>query len=444
MSMSNRLQNAKPLKLWASIFLVVVGHLSHAQIKKQIVEVLVHPTSENWEYKVGEQADFQVSVLQYGRPINEVEIAYEIGPEKMPVEKQGTLTLKKGTTVLKGMALKEPGFVRCNVTATFGGKTYEGKGTAGIAPEKIEAVTKLPSDFDTFWDTAKEALAKIPMDPKLTLVPEQCTPAVNVYHVELANIPNTWMGTSKFYGMLSVPKKPGKYPAILNVPGAGARPYFYDYRAEQGVICFNVGIHGVPVNMEQKVYDNLMTGALNGYMFSQLNNKDAYFYKRVYLGCVRAVDFIYSMPEFDGENLAVHGGSQGGALSIITAALDGRVKYLAAFYPALSDMAAYTEGRAGGWPHMFKYADMEENPTWLQNTAYYDVVNFARKLEIPGWYSWGFNDNICPPTSMHAAYNSIEAPKELHIYQDSGHWTYPEQREQADAWLYDKLGVAKE
>lgn len=65
---------------------------------------------------------------------------------------------------------------------------------------------------------------------------------------------------------------------------------------------------------------------------------DHYYYKRVYMGCVRAVDFIYSLPEFDGKNLAVNGGSQGGALSIITAGLDNRIKYLAAFYPALSDL----------------------------------------------------------------------------------------------------------
>jgi len=439
--MLNTFHQAKPFKTCALIFLFFVWYTSYAQPKKQIVEVLVHPTTENWEYKLGQQADFEVSVLHYGRPMSDIEIAYEIGPEKMDVEKQGTLILKNGTSVLKGVALDAPGFVRCDVKVEYEGKTYRGKGTAGIAPEKIVAVTKMPSDFDTFWNEAKEELKKVPMDPKLTLVPEQCTPDVNVYHVELNNIPETWMGPSKFYGMLSVPKKPGKYPAILNVPGAGARPYFYDYRAEQGVICFNVGIHGIPVNLDKEVYDNLMTGALNGYMFNQLNNKNGYFYKRVYMGCVRAVDFIYSMSEFDGENLAVHGGSQGGALSIITAGLDDRVKYLAAFYPALSDMAAYTEGRAGGWPHMFKYADMKDNPNWLENVSYYDVVNFARKLKIPGWYSWGFNDNVCPPTSMHAAYNSIEAPKELHIFHDSGHWTYPEQHSQADQWLYKKLKV---
>jgi cephalosporin-C deacetylase-like acetyl esterase len=72
---------------------------------------------------------------------------------------------------------------------------------------------------------------------------------------------------------------------------------------------------------------------------------------------VRAVDYIFSLPEFDGSTIAVTGGSQGGALSIVTAGLDSRIKYLAAFYPAMCDFTGYLYGRAGGWPHMFNEAN---------------------------------------------------------------------------------------
>ena len=71
-----------------------------------------------------------------------------------------------------------------------------------------------------------------------------------------------------------------------------------------------------------------MAGPLAGYWNYNLDDKDRYYYKRVYLGCVSANDFITSLPQYDGTNLGVTGGSQGGALSIITAALDTRVKYL--------------------------------------------------------------------------------------------------------------------
>jgi cephalosporin-C deacetylase-like acetyl esterase len=111
--------------------------------------------------------------------------------------------------------------------------------------------------------------------------------------------------------------------------------------AARGIITFQVGIHGIPVTMDQSVYDSLGTGALSGYLNFGLDHRDRYYYRRVYLGCVRANDFLTAHAKWDGANLAVTGGSQGGALSIVTAALDPRVKGLAAYYPALSDVTGY-------------------------------------------------------------------------------------------------------
>jgi len=137
----------------------------------------------------------------------------------------------------------------------------------------------------------------------------------------------------------------------------------------------------------------------------------------------------------------VTGGSQGGALSIITAGLDPRVKQLAAFFPALCDVTGYLHGRAGGWPHIFSKDNLAYNNTKdkIETCGYYDVVNFARQVKIPGMYSWGFNDETCPPTSMYAAYNVITAAKPLHLALETGHWTYPEQTEKLSNWLIEKL-----
>lgn len=405
------------------------------------VEVIVTPEETNWTYDTGERADFEVKVLRDGQLVPDVEIRYKIGPEQMPPEKEGAMRLAKGADELKGIRLRQSGFVRCEVSVDVDGKTYRGWGTAGYKPETIQPVVQMPADFDDFWAQAKAELAEVPMDAQLTLLPDQCTPKINVYHLRLSSWtqPNWRNQPSHFYGILSVPKAPGKYPALLNVPGAGVRPYYADKRAEEGFITLSVGIHGIPVNLDPILYNDLANGALNGYPTAGLDDRDRYYYKRVYLGCVRAIDFLFSLPEFDGENLAVNGGSQGGALSIITTGLDPRVKYLAAFYPALCDLTGYLEGRAGGWPHMFKNYDAETHPKWTEVAPYYDVVNFARRVRVPGWYSWGYNDNVCPPTSMYAAYNVIEAPKELHLFLETGHWTFPEQREQATQWLFDQL-----
>jgi len=166
----------------------------------------------------------------------------------------------------------------------------------------------------------------------------------------------------------------------------------------------------------------------------------------VYLSCVRANDYLVSLPEFDGKNLLVTGGSQGGQLSIVTAALDPRVKALMAFYPAYCDVTGYLHGRAGGWPHMMKSSDSGEasvhaTEAKIATTGYYDVVNFARRLKVPGYYAWGYNDETCPPTSMYAAYNVISAPKQLLLALETGHATIPEETAITNEWIAAALGL---
>ena len=436
MHLSGNYRGLVPLLVVIALFQF---NLLYSQPRQELITINIAPDHEDWSYDVGELVKFQVSVLKYGNPLTDVEIRYEIGPEKMDPLKSEIMILKHGETTIKGGTMETPGFLRCWVFTTFEGKEYKNMATAAFAPEQIAPTATLPDDFKAFWESAIEENRKIPMDVQMTLLPERCTEKANVYHVSLQN----YQERSRIYGILCKPKREGSYPAILSVPGAGIRPYNGRVElAEEGIITFEIGIHGIPVTKDRSVYDDLRYGALNGYQTMNLDDKDEYYYKRVYLGCVRAVDFIASLPEYDGSNLAVTGGSQGGALSIVTAGLDKRVKYLAAFYPALSDLSGYLNGRAGGWPHMFRpgnTAFIKDDK--IETALYYDVVNFARQVTQTGWYSWGFNDVTCPPTSMYSAYNVIDVPKELHIFQNTGHWTYPEQWVLVNQWLLDKLGL---
>jgi cephalosporin-C deacetylase len=420
------------------LLLSLVIHFSNAQPSEPFIKVMVAPDHADWTYTSGERVKFTITVLQSGNALKNAVVKYEIGPEKMDPATKDSLKLVNGTLTVDGGTMKTPGFLRCIATVVVNNKIYRGLATAAFNPLQIEPTIANPTDFTGYWEQAKAELAKVPLDTRMTLLPERCTENVNVYHVNLQNYrPNT-----RLYGILCVPKKEGKYPAILQVPGAGARPYAGDIaNAEKGIITFQIGIHGVPVNMDVSVYNNMMAGPIAGYWNYNLDDKDRYYYKRVYLGCVRANDFIASLPQFDGTNLGVTGGSQGGALSIITAALDSRVKYLTAYYPALSDVTGYLKGRAGGWPHLFDKNNVAFNNTKekIATAGYYDVVNFARQLKVPGTYSMGFNDEVCPPTSMYAAYNVITAPKELFIVPETGHWTYPEQTEKLTNWLVGKL-----
>ena len=418
------------------ILFCVLGSLSiSAQIRGTNIVVSVTPDYQDWNYKVGEKASFVVNVRKSGTLLNQVKIDYEAGPVMYPNTKK-TLILKDGTMKWSG-EMKTPGFYRLKVVAHVDGKDYEGLCTAAFSPEKIKPFAQEPKDFDDFWKKALDEARQIDLNPTKVLLPERCTKDVNVYEISYHN--NRW--GSKMYGVLSVPVKPGKYPALLRVPGAGVRPYSGDtYTATGKCIVLEIGIHGVPVTMEQKVYDDLANAALNGYWDTNLENPDRNAYKRVVTGAVKGVDMIASLDEWDGKTLGVTGSSQGGFLSLAVAALDKRVTFLAAVHDAMCDYEAELHGVAGGWPHYFYHAKMNAiTKARLEGARYYDGVNFARRITVPGWYSFGYNDEVVPPTSSYGLYNSVKAPKTLSLYQMTGHFWYQEQWDEWQEFLTNHL-----
>ena len=418
------------------ILFCVLGSLSiSAQIRGTNIVVSVTPDHQDWNYKVGEKASFVVNVRKSGTLLNQVKIDYEAGPVMYPNTKK-TLILKDGTMKWSG-EMKTPGFYRLKVVAHVDGKDYEGLCTAAFSPEKIKPFAQEPKDFDDFWKKALDEARQIDLNPTKVLLPERCTKDVNVYEISYHN--NRW--GSKMYGVLSVPVKPGKYPALLRVPGAGVRPYSGDtYTATGKCIVLEIGIHGVPVTMEQKVYDDLANAALNGYWDTNLENPDRNAYKRVVTGAVKGVDMIASLDEWDGKTLGVTGSSQGGFLSLAVAALDKRVTFLAAVHDAMCDYEAELHGVAGGWPHYFYHAKMNAiTKARLEGVRYYDGVNFARRITVPGWYSFGYNDEVVPPTSSYGLYNSVKAPKTLSLYQMTGHFWYQEQWDEWQEFLTNHL-----
>jgi cephalosporin-C deacetylase-like acetyl esterase len=420
--------------------MLIAGAWAAGQERTGVVRVSVVPERSDWTYTMGAPARFRVAITRDGHALAGTALRYACGPEMMPPAVEKTATLPADVLTIEGGTLKEPGFLRCAVTTTVEGREYRSVGTAAYAPEKIVPAVENPADFDAFWAQAKEALAKLPIDARLTPKPDLSTAKADVYQVSLQNVGGDPTGASRFYGILAVPTAEGRFPAVMNPPGAGVRPYRGLVElAGKGFITLQVGIHGIPVDLPLEAYDSLRAGAFDsgrGYATFNLDDPERYYYRRVYLGCLRANDFLVSHPKWDGKNLIVTGGSQGGALTIVTAGLDPRVTALAPYYPALSDMTGYVKGRAGGWPHIFREEkDGHRTPAKMRTAAYYDVVNFARRVKAPGLYSWGWNDEVCPPTSTYAAYNVVTAPKELLLAVETGHFQVPEQTEKVDRWI---------
>ena len=421
-------------------FVVALVSISvSAQPKKTIIEVQVSPEHADWQYRCGQDAKFNVTVLKAGVPLENAQIYYEISEDMQDPMKKEDLTLKNGTAKIKLGTMEKPGFLRLRVWATYEDIRYYGVATAGFDIDKIEPTTILPDDFDEFWTKVIEDNNKLEMLPMMELVPEKCTQKVNVY---LASFQNRRKGC-RMYGTLCVPAdlKPGeKRPAILIVPGAGvrARNGYYS-EAKKGFITLELGINHISTVLDNEIYEQLKPWYGREYPLCNIDDKDKYIYKGIYAGCARAVDYLAGLDFVDSERIGVMGGSQGGALSITTAVLNPRVKCIAVFYPALADLTGYLNGRGGGWPHLFRNGKMATQER-IETTSYYDVVNFARKLTVPVFYSYGFNDMTCCPTSTTAAYNVIPAvEKQCWIVPEIEHWTYPEQNAARSKWVMEHL-----
>lgn len=401
---------------------------------------LTVPDHADWLYQTGENAKVEVSFCKYGIP-RDGELKYSIGNDMLQPDKHGSVKLKNGRAVINMGTKKTPGFRDMKLSVSLDGKTYEHHIKVGFSVDKINPYTQEPQDFRSFWQKNVEELKQVPMSYTKELYKDYCTDKIDCYLVKL-QIDN--MGHS-MYGFLFYPKnaQPGKHPVVLCPPGAGIKtikdPMRNKYYAENGFVRFEVEIHGLDPRISSETFGEI-NRAFNdrngGYLANGLENKDIYYMKHVYVGLVRCIDFLTSLPEWDGKNVAVQGGSQGGALSIIAAGLDSRVTQCVANHPALSDMAGYAaKGGTGGYPHFCRQPQILSNKDCLNTLAYFDVVNFARYVKAPTYLTWGYNDVTCPPTTSYAVWNTLKCTKESLLTPINEHWTTTETNRGQMEWI---------
>ena len=401
------------------------------------------PDHGDWLYKTGEKARVEVGFYLYGMP-QDVEVTYEIGPDMMPATSKGRVMLKNGRATIDMGTMKKPGFLDLRLTAVVGDKTARHHVKVGFSPELLKPYTKNPADFDAFWkanvDKARQEVKNDKMEVKREKVDKYSTDDFDCYLLKLKVD-----SRHAVYGYLTMPKadsqKPtAKYPVVLCPPGAGIKtikePMRNTFYAKNGFIRLEMEIHGLNPEMTDEQFKEIASAFdyENGYLANGIDDKDNYYMKHVYVACVRAMDYLCSLPEWDGTNVFVQGGSQGGALSLITAALDPRVTACVANHPALSDMAGYLDNRAGGYPH-FNRQNRMLTPEKVETLSYYDVVNFASRITCPVYLTWGYNDDVCPPTTSYIVWNLITAPKTSLITPVNEHWTSSDTNYGQMLWL---------
>jgi cephalosporin-C deacetylase-like acetyl esterase len=414
--------------------LLLFSAVASAQPPAPAVELTLRTDRPEAQYAPGERAEFLIQARQGGTRLSGASVTVELSNDGFkPLEPARTLTLDAQGRASFSSTLDQPGFLQCRVTVKGGGQSATGLVAAGFDPERIRPAAKLPADFEAFWSHAKEELAGIPLDVKLTPVERPSEPDVSIYKLSLANVQE-----SRVYGWLSVPKKRGPFPAVLVVPGAGVYPQGPATQfARLGALSLNISVHNMDVDLPASAYAEANASALKGYPQFGKSDRDKFYYRRVVLGCVRALDYLTSRTDWDTRHLAVVGSSQGGALSLITGGVDRRVTAIAANVPAMCDHTGYQLGRVSGWPQLGEQGKAAELDAITRTSAYYDAVNFARAFRGPALVGVGFIDRTCPPTTVYAAYNTLRGPKEIVTSPLMGHAVDPRFTRRQEAFLQE-------
>ena len=308
----------------------------------------------------------------------------------------------------------DPGFYNLTVTLRSDMDNKRSEFAIGIRPEEIISPLDRPGDFEDYWMRARRELDAV--DPQFKLIRQEdlCTDTREIYLLEMRSLGNILVR-----GWYMRPVKEGVYPAILHVQGYGTnmvpeRIYPGD---DMVALALNIRGHG-------NSRDHIDPG-FPGYILHQVNDKETYIYRGAYMDCIRAVDFLYSRDEVDQTRVAVEGGSQGGALSFATAALDNeRIDVCVPHVPFLSDFRDYF--KVAGWPDGEFFAYFKEHPEIpedeiYRNLSYIDIKNLAPWINAPVLMSIALKDKTCPPHINFAAYNQLTVPREYIVYPNAGH-----------------------
>ncbi len=369
----------------------------------------VYSTGETVEWMIESENNSQNAVIPYTLKSNGLKVITS-----------GNIELKDGRANLSYVAT-EPGALLAQFTA----KNAEGKetkyfGGAVVDPDKFTQLAKEPDDFDAFWQKQIEEIKKIPANPVLTQA-DAHKPGVQYWKIQLDTV-----NGSHIQGQLARPESGEKLPAMLIVQWAGVYGLNQDWatsRASQGWLTLNILAHDMPIDQDADYYKKLAAGDLKDYTRIGCESRDKTYFRRMYLSCYQAAEYLANRPDWDGKTLVVCGTSQGGMQTIITASIHPKITAGMALVPAGCDLLGPANQHEPGWPKWYFMAKNreKEQAAIYEAAGYYDAVYFASRIKVPMLIGVGLIDTTCPPIGVITAFNNLKGPKELVIMPKSDH-----------------------
>ncbi len=406
------------------------------------ISLTIIPKDGKYLYQTGEKATMDVRLNGPGGSAGNGTVNYRLSFNGKDTIKEGTVKLKNGRAEIVG-ALVQPGFLLCEAVAVANRDTIRAACGCGFDVEKIHASGMLPRNFDRFWREAKAEVVRIPMGPVIEEVEAVDPGDARRYKVSLA-----LTGGSRVYGWLHLPEGKGPFPVVLSIPGSGiGRTGRFAGFTEAGMAVLAIEIHGLepgkheiigavqwirPADDEIRYFVKLQEGTLTGYHSFGMEDPYRYYHRRSLQAAMRALDYLYSRSDIDTSRVVVFGGSQGGGLSLLTAAIDKRVNAVVATVPA------FCNNKKGFHP-LQDIKDQCHRQKVIRTMAYYDAALAAPLIKVPVLIGVGFIDNTCPPANVYSAYNNLGGPKKIDNFYTTGHGSPPGWRVETIQWILENI-----
>lgn len=283
-----------------------------------------------------------------------------------------------------------------------------------VDPQNFTTALKAPADLYEYWDkqiaNMRKGKMKIKEEPVET--PEKYEGKVKCWHVSI-----TMPEGRPVNGFVAVPVGAVKktLPILLNTHGAGAidkkgtQSSLNTAAAEaaKGCIAMDINAHGMEDGADIEYYKDLKEGELKDYQRQPLVDRESYYFRLMYLRVVRAIDYLVTKPEWDGQKIMVAGSSQGGAQSLAGGGLDPRVTHVRASVPAITNVCGWFEGYQGGWPYNSKKVAKKLDRELAESILpYFDTALLIARFKGQLFIELGFIDETCPPLATYSAYNN--------------------------------------
>lgn len=275
-------------------------------------------------------------------------------------------------------------------------------------------------DFDDFWEDTLQQNRSIPLNPTRERY-DYPSPYVDVYSITYQGFDET-----RIHGWYIVPKftSDKKLPCLIHYHGyTGNRgtPANFMHWITMGIAVLSVDCRDQSGETGNSA--RYTSGSTQSSISKGLLDKNEYYFRAVYMDCVKAVDFACRQPEVDTERIIIEGGSQGGALGMAVCALSDRPYLAMVDVPSNSNLNKRVAGAHGSFASVTKYLGLYPHRTdqVLETLSYFDTMNMAHKIKCKVLASVGLMDNVCPAKMYFATYNRITAPKEIRIYPFNGH-----------------------